>query len=742
MARKGGMAKGGKAAVERAGQRMVSNYAHYAWPAIIWAVMWVLCLGAHYLLTIFFQDYLPYVVGFLALISIGITVAVWVMAKNRRSRTAWDVPFVVTSTAVLGQWFWISMISSPLAPPSLVTYLFAGFPAVLVWMIRIHMDQRDRAAEGAGWATSRGTAADQFLAQVGGHAGVRTQIEAANENHVDVLVDTSESDTDLASLAHTADRLAAAAKLPEGAVRFAPTGTAGMYQWRTVLKDFLNDPLPWPGPSSSDGTVTPFDPYVLGKYQDGVPLVRHIASPAGARHLLVTGMSGSGKGNGSRLEAMEHATRAGNTNYVQAASVVIDLRKGIQTFGPLARILHWLIDDLPTARAFLYRLERVTTRARFDYLAAKGLDAWEPNCGLTFITVHVEEASDLDIDNDKAVALARTLRSAGIRLVWSLQVAQHTQIDVNLRRQLGEAAVYGVNDDFDADALPDELQMLGGEHPSAWRDEHPGRHYLITAGTDKARKLTIARDFATNANECRAFADAWGPFSGPEARDIDDTTRTSLAELWARRRMPVDLVASVTARALGTPERPRETVQVVRPAAAPAPASNGGGMVIDQTDAHQNDDEDRADNDEAPIERATEEELREMGLETPDPAADVRVVDSDLDKAIGKVDPRDDMLIGDSTMIGDPNYEPTEEDTARIRAAVAAKIDSLEAAGVQYLGPPDLAEWIGPKGPNTRSRAWMRKELERLQTAGRVTYSADLKKFYINADPNKITASV
>lgn len=698
------------AVAERAAKATVSRHAALWWPAAIWVLLWFISAGIHLLLKYRYPEYLTYAAIFLTVLVCVISFIAGHIAAKRRRRTSWDMPFVVGTTLTAGIWVVLALVAGAGSPGLFLFYLIFGASVVIIWMMRMVMERRDAENEGRGWELSRGTAAEQFIQAAAGVQGHRAEITAAQPGYLDVAVDLVESDANLSDLRGAADKMAGAVGLPPNAVRFTPTDTAEQYRMRMVLQDTLNSVFPWPGPSHPGGTV--FDPYPIGIYEDGQTAVKHIADRDGARLQGTFGMTRAGKGNGGRLEVAENVTRQ------EVSQTVIDTVKSIQTFGPLAEALDWLILDIPTARA-LFRVIMRAVKARYEYLGAQGLDAWRPGCGLMFWPLQIEEASHLDVPPDQAADLAKAMAGAGMRLNWSLQSAQHTQMPVTLRRQLTQFQIYGCNDDFDQDALPDEVMIGGASLPNQWLADHPGRNLLVDKGLPLERKQTPLRDYVTTPGQLAGIARQW------PSRPLDAITANALGPLYLNRKRPIEVVYAIRSRVNGTAPAPPA------PSAAPVPAPTPAGAPPPV------DDPEDVDDDSFPP--MTQEDLIAMGVTTEDPAPDLQV---DPHQALAPIAPEDDMPVGGPGPAAAAGYQSTPEDTAQIRARVAAIIDEHEREGHIYIAPPAFLDLVGPSSPTTRSRGWIRKELQRLCDAGRLAFDAEEKQYEILADPNRVAAIV
>jgi hypothetical protein len=682
----------GDAAADRAVKATVSRNVDLLWPLGAWAALWPFGLACYLLWG--HSAGLPWVTILQTLVFVALTWLVGFIAHNRGNRRPLDVGHSMVTLGLAGAFIISATIAAPWVHPLVDLWGFLGLAVAGSWSLRALMERRDKQAHDAG-RPSRREAARQFMLSHG--LDVDAKVVETTKDRVDIAIDTTGSEEPLLpkDVADQADLLAASCELPAGAVTVLPDDQhAGRGLVRIVTRDILRGPaLPWPGPSAPGGT--PFDPVRQGVYQDGQIASKIIADKSGTRHQLEVGMSGSGKSNGARVELAELITRR------ETFPVVIDTVKRTQTFGPLAAGLGLFIIDTPTARAFMKRLRRVIA-GRTSYLAARGLDAWVPGCGLSFMPIQLEEFSELDVSEREVEATAKAARSAGIRLKLSLQRAVHTQMSTTTRAQLGQSATYGCNDEFGDDAIPDEI-LAAGADPRRWRDEWPGCNYLIAKGIPARQQATPLRDYEMTTAQLLAHAAEWGPHMDP----LDPITAKLLGDVWTQRVPPVEVVRRANAAALAVNETPAA-------ASGPAPSA---AMPDDDDDFDWEDDVD----DEWP----TDDEL---GVVTPDPAPGMAV-----DETWPLPPPGPDVPFGDS--VADGAGPMTEMETAEARRLVAERIDTWERAGREEVRPTDFADWYSSE-PRVRSRGWFRKELQRLVDAGRLEFDDEEKVYRIIPDPD------
>lgn len=681
-------------AADRATAATVSRNIDLLWPVGVWAALWPLGLACYLLWG--HSTGLPWVTILQTLVFVTLTWLVGFIAHTRHHRKPLDVGHSMV-TMILASMFMVSAtIASPWSHPLVDLWGFLGLATAASWTLRGVMERRDKQAHQSGQPSRRGAAA-AFLKSHG--LDVEAKVIEATPERIDVAIDTTDSEDQLlpADVAEHSKHLAASLGVPSNGVTvIEDPDHAGRGLMRIVKRDLLRTPLSWPGPSAPGGS--PFDPVVQGVYQDGLVAAKTIADESGVRHQLTVGMSGSGKSNGARIELAELVTRK------EVFPIVVDTVKRTQTFGPLAAALGMFIIDTPTARKFVKRLGRVIA-GRTSYLGARSLDAWEPGCGLSFLVIQLEEYSVLDVSETEVQNTAKAARSAGIRLILSLQRAQHTQMDTTTRAQLGQSQTYGCSDDFGDDAIPEEV-LNSGADPRRWRDEMPGCNYLIAKGIPARQKATPLRDYEMTVPQLRAHAAQWGPRMMP----LDPITAKLFGDLWTSMLSPTDVVRQANEVALDITSAP---------AAAPRPDRVQEEPVDDDEDLEFGEDDDMP----------TDEEL---GVTTEDPLPDVTV---DATEELPGLGDGRDITFGPALQVA--RGPMTERDTEEARAVVAGRIAELEREGLEEIRPTDFAAWYTSE-PKLRSRAWFRKELQRLVEAGRLEFDDDDKTYRILPDPNMI----
>jgi hypothetical protein len=705
------------AAAERAAKATTSRHVSLLWPPALWIAMWLFAELTYLLFHYVLPDYLPHMAGFVMLAGVGITGAVWKMSwdrvKNKRNDThaIRGTVYATTTAAAAVLWLFFGMIGNPLAPGLAVTWIFGGLFVVILWLIRMVMERKDAEAHASGQPSRRGAAAE-FLEQVTGVQNVDARVLEASEDRVDIEFDTTESDIEPEELRAAAGKIAAAAGLPRTrAVVIPDSGHAGKGTVRLVRKDVLREPLPWPGPSCPGGTA--FDPYLMGKYLDTMPAQLYVADPTGARHHGVVGMPGSGKTNGCLVEMAEHISRR------QISVTAMATMKGRMMFKPLAAGIDWYIGDHDTARALLSKPITRALEARFDHLADMNLTEWEPDCGLQFWVIQMEEASFLEVPDSYLEDLGKAMRAAGARLRYSLQSSLHTEMSTTLRRMLSQWSVYGCQDEFEAGVLPEAVRNAGAS-PEQWRDEQPGTNYLSAKGILLERQVTPLRDYQPTWTQLVQVANQYG------SQPLDDVTANALGGLYLDRPSPV---AVLNGQSSPVSAPAREQIKTT------TPTSPGTGMTMDQ---HDPDDDGRP----TELDMVTDEELGET---TPYEGLPMELSREDVREFEPVVRTEDDRPVGPARPAVRAVYTPDETSVEWMRQAVDRQIDEWERQGRRWIRPSDFVDTdlCGDLGPRTRGRTWFNKEFKNRLAGphGRLRYDDEVGKYWIEAQGAQASAT-
>jgi len=440
----------------------------------------------------------------------------------------------------------------------------------------------------------------------------------------------------------------AALQLPPGSVTVSEDEDRADHANVTITDPrLMKKPIPWPGPSKPGASIA--EPIRPGVYQDG----DEVAYTLLEHHLLTMGMTSSGKSFGGlwNIDA-EAITR------VDVAIWVADITKRTQTVGSFAPAIDWLAIEKKDALAMLGIVQAII-KPRTEHLAKKRLRGWRPGCGLTFLIVHLEEASDIfdamtDKQIDQFVSTMRAARSAGILLNVSLQRAIWNQLDTNARAQFAGFMCFGVgSSDDEKYGLPEHV-LDAGAAPSRWLSNRPGMYFLAAPGIPEEKQAIPARGYLITDEEMRAHAAAY-PASG---RPLDEVTTRAAGKVYAERTPAAVLVAQ---------------------------AEEDAPKNVDPAGLEPSDDE--------------KVDARNMYQETPDP-------DPSVD-----VDPEAEIDVPDDDE-GFTFNQPAEkmapgEAFAELLAQLAVWADE----GREEFAPKDLRPLMDRTG---YGRAWIQKQLKRL----------------------------
>ncbi|MEV0968532.1 hypothetical protein [Microtetraspora glauca] len=384
-------------------------------------------------------------------------------------------------------------------------------------------------------------------------------------------------------------------------------------------------------------------------------------------HLQLMGMTGAGKSIGGCWNILGEAITR-----TDVAVFAADVTKGTQTLGPLAPALHRLETTPEGARAMLRDLQS-KVKERTSQLAAKGLQKWKPGCGLAYWVIWLEECPDIfdtmsDKEMESFLSLAKALRSGGGSIFLSLQRSDYTQMPTIARGQLGNMC-FGVQSSSDAAFGLSEAMQDAGARPELWENGQPGMAYLGAP--------TIARERI--AMPLRTYA--WGMKDG----DFDDERASAAmrehAAKWPAAAKKVDTTTAALSQVSSSP-------------------------AAGTTEPGEDQEED--------------EEVKNVSteyLETDDPDPTVQ---ADADDEIEELPE------------GDPPWEfapPGRRMTAEERgAALMARLQELWDEGAREFSSGDFK----PLWESTDiSRAWIQKQLKKLDAAGVLGGYDDERQMYL-----------
>lgn len=429
----------------------------------------------------------------LTLASVALTGVTWWAGKATTAQRRLHAAITIAAGT---SWFTAAAVAGPGAGPLGGLY-FMGAPAVaLSWNIRQVLRRNPEAA---------GAAGDGGLLEKVGLA--RTQITrsevAPNKASFDLQLPRGELTTD--DVTKAMPLIASALDVPKNAVRMSPDpDSASRARLVIVPRDLLKNTVPYPGPSHPGGSIA--DPVHVGIYEDGTPAVMYFpGDPEAGRnamHLLIMGMTGSGKSEGGLTALAEVLSRK---DLVVWAS---DPAKAEQTLGPLLPAIDWAALDMKSTEAMIAAI-KAAIPARTAWLAKYGYKQWVPACarpqadgspGMPYLLGWFEEAAKTirETDEDVFTGIAQEARSAGVSLVVSMQRASGNQVSTDTRASLGSSWVYGVRNDRDAQFALDDEVLDAGAAPHLWKDKKPGYCYLVANGIPETFWATPARSYLTS----------------------------------------------------------------------------------------------------------------------------------------------------------------------------------------------------------------------------------------------------
>ncbi|MFI8882332.1 plasmid transfer protein TraB [Streptomyces sp. NPDC053813] len=504
----------------------------------------------------------------LTLASVGLTAATWWAGQSagqqRRLHSA------ITVAAGSG-WLTSATLSGPFAGPLPDLFLMGGATLALTWNVRHVMRSSN--------TENSGSDADKGLLEKVGLARTKLKDVKVEPNRVTVPYELPAGELTNDDVAKAIPRIASALDVPTTAIRVQhDPDSARKGTFVVVPEDMLKQPTIWPGPFAPAESIAV--PLRLGVYDDGSDLVLPLLD---AIHLLVMGMTGSGKTEGALDILLEVLTRS------DVAVWLADAAKAGQDFQPLLPAIDWAALDTASAGAMVAAVQAVIP-ARTAWLRDHGYRAWEPaaareqtnsahSCassgacgcpGLQYLLAWFEEAAKLlrELGDDVFTGIAQEARSAGVSLVVSMQRASGYQLSTDTRASLPAAMCFGVKGDDAAFALPEEV-LDAGANPAAWGNKRKGYVYLVSAGVDEDLYANPARTFWT----------------GPPAEGTYERMARYVVEQFAAVRPELDLVTAAAAEKVAGQLFTARAARAAGAPAAPAPQEAAKPPLVDNEDA-------------------------------------------------------------------------------------------------------------------------------------------------------------
>ena len=591
----------------------------------------------------------------LTLASVALTGATWWAGKTTSSQRRLHSAITVAAGSA---WLTGACLAGPLTGAMDDLYLIGGPVLALSWNVRLTLRTSDPAGESA----------DKGLLERVGLA--RAQIGAAkvepNRVTAPLLLDAGTQTND--DVTKALPGIASALDVPRTAVRYQPDPSSERRGDLVIVpRDMLADTVRWEeeGPAFPGGSIT--DPLILGVYDDGAPLALWLPGDPkqgrNATHLLIAGMTGSGKGDGALNVQTEILTR---TDVIMWLSDP----KGFQDFRPLLPAYDWAVEGGADTEIMVEAVKAVIP-ARTGWLGAHKYRQWEAaaarkqtdpkhSChddgtacgcpGLPFHVVWFEEAGvSLGLLGDDAFnSIANLARSAGMALIVSLQRPSHDQISTTTRDALGGRLCFGVPNATAAGFMLPDTVLDAGAAPERWANRRPGYCYLVSPGIPEERYADPGRT--------RWFT------------DTSISLMETVAQWFARNGAAVDpITEKAAAKVAGRAYTERRRVDVDAP---------------DSEDDMTDETEPLVDSEDEGID--PEQELPELGA-----GADVPLVQ-------------------------ETGHKP---DPAEARHLLAQAIAEFENEGRMVIGPKDFTDWCDRNG---YSRPWVSERLKEAYLEGRL----------------------
>jgi len=592
----------------------------------------------------------------LTLASVALTgVTLWAGRSTSAQRRLHSAVTVAAGSA----WFTAAALAGPFTGPLPDLYLMGGATLALSWNVRLVLRTSDPAGESA----------DKGLLERVGLA--RAQIGAAkvepNRVTAPLLLDAGTQTNDDVSKALPG--IASALDVPRTAVRYQPSPDSERRGDLVIVpRDMLADTVRWEeeGPAFPGGSIT--DPLILGVYDDGAPLALWLPGDAkqgrNATHLLIAGMTGSGKGDGALNIMTEILTR-------KDVIVWLSDPKEFQDFRPLLPAYDWAVGGGADTEIMVEAVKAVIP-ARTKWLGQHKYRQWEAAaakkqtdpkhschddgtaCGCTGLPFHVawfEEAGvSLGLLGDDAFnSIANLARSAGMALIVSLQRPSHDQISTTTRDALGGRLCFGVPNATAAGFMLPDTVLDAGAAPERWANRRPGYCYLVAPGLSDERHADPGRT--------RWFTE--------ESVSLMET----VAQWFARNGSTVDPVTEKAAATVaGRAYTDRRRVDV---------------------DATDIEDDDMIDENEPLVDE--DDENIDPEQELPE------VVEGD-----------------DVPLVQETGYKPDPEEA---RQLFARALEEFEAEGTMVVGPKDFRDWCDKY---QLSRPWVSERLKEAYLEGRL----------------------
>jgi hypothetical protein len=395
------------------------------------------------------------------------------------------------SRGVVGQWLapitvlmaggWLVLVDLHGIKPEIGLWFIVGGAMCIVWNIWTGVHENASTDGGLGFLKG---------AEKAGVEGIKLSNIRTYAHKILAVVHLVPGEMISEDLQGKARHIESGMQIPRGSILVTPHKDDAS-RANIILADprALDGPIAYPGPSISQGGSMA-DPLRGGKWADGEEMFYNGTNT----HVLANGCTGAGKTKSFAYNEMgETFTR------FDAGVLAIDISKRRQFLGPMEPALHRFETTRDGACQLLQQVHFLVAE-RADFLGERGYEKWEKGCGLIHWTVWLEEAVDVlklldetdlyeDFESD-----VRNMRSAGMRLVLSLQRPTFDQIPPTVRAQL-DYLCFGLKTGSDeAYALSDQ-QKAAECHPAEWRNKYPGKSYFDSYSLDEEHCIMENRWF-------------------------------------------------------------------------------------------------------------------------------------------------------------------------------------------------------------------------------------------------------
>ncbi|MDG5807482.1 plasmid transfer protein TraB [Streptomyces ossamyceticus] len=595
----------------------------------------------------------------LTLASVALSGATWWMGKSTTQQRRLHSAVTVAAGSA---WLTAACLAGPVAGPLPDMYLIGGPVLALSWNVRMILRRND---------DPTGQNADKGLLEKVGLARAQIGNVKVEPNRVTAPIALEPGEQTNDDVSKTLSRLASALDLPKSAVRYMPDPDSERRGELVIVpEDMLSETVEWEGPSNLGGSIA--EPLVIGRYDDGSPLVLWLPGDPEAKrnstHVLVAGGTGSGKGD-TALNLQ--------TEILSRRDVLLWLSdpKMFQDFRALLPGIDWAVEGGTPTEVMVEAIKAVIP-ARTAWLGRHAYRQWLPECaepqtstahtcrtdgracgceGMPFLVAWMEEAANTlrALGDDVFTGIAQEARSAGVSLIVSLQRPSYDQMSTSTRASLPSVIALGCDPRDEGFSLP-EAVIDAGAHPGAWGNRRPGYCYVVSPGIDEARYPSPGRT--------RAFTHR-------------SVSRMEVLAAWAQRNgATADPVTAGAASGIAG------RTYTGRPASGD-----------DQTGPAAIGEDDVDDTGYGPL------------------------VDPEDDRIDPEAELPDDEPGDDAPIFGqDSGYKPTPEEARRL---FAQALSDFEEAGQMIVGPKDFMDWCDA---HNLSRPWVSARLKEAAIEGRL----------------------